>query len=91
MKALLLTRVSAMWALLVGATLLSWELGHGVGFSGASASASVAILVVTFVKLRVVVQEFMEIRHAPRGLRWAFDGWIVLACALLVGLFLRSA
>lgn len=89
MKALLLTRVSAMWALLVGATLLSWELGHGVGFSGAS--ASVAILVVTFVKLRVVVQEFMEIRHAPRGLRWAFDGWIVLACALLVGFFLRSA
>lgn len=89
MSALLLTRVSLIWALLVGATVLSWALGHGVGFTGAA--ASVAILAVTFVKVRFVVQDFMEIRDAPRWMRLGFDGWILLCCALLIGLFLHGS
>lgn len=87
MKDLLLTRTTLIWVLLVGATLVSWELGHGVGFDSAAA-AGAAILVVTFVKVRFVVLDFMEIRGAPRWMRVIAEGWVVLCCALLIGLFL---
>lgn len=89
MKDLLLTRTSAIWALLVGATLLSWELGHGLGFDGAT-TAGAAILVVTFVKARFVVLDFMEVRHAPLWLRLIFEGWAWLACGLLIALWLHT-
>ncbi|TDU28983.1 cytochrome c oxidase subunit IV [Panacagrimonas perspica] len=87
MKALLLTRTTLIWFLLVGATLVSWELGHGVGLDSAAA-AGAAILLVTFVKVRFVVLDFMELRGAPNWMRAIAEGWIVLCCALLIGLFL---
>ncbi len=89
MKALLLSRVTAVWTLLIIATMLSWQLGHGVGFDDAR-WAGAAILVVTFIKVRLVMRDFMEIRHAPRWMRWIGDGWIVLIAVLLVGLFLNT-
>lgn len=89
MKALLLSRITAVWALLVGATMLSWELGHGLGFDSVR-TAGAAILVVTFIKVRLVMLDFMEIRHAPRWMRWVGESWIVLITTLLVVLFLRA-
>ena len=90
MKDLLLSRTSAIWALLVAATLVSWELGHGVGFDDAR-SAGAAILAVTFVKVRFVVLDFMEIRTAPRWMRAVLETWIVLCAALLIVLFLSGS
>lgn len=90
MRALWWSRTTAIWALLVIATLVSWELGHGVGFDDAR-SAGAAILAVTFVKVRFVVLDFMEIRTAPRWLRAILEGWIVLCAAMLIWLFLSSA
>ncbi len=90
MKALLLSRVTAVWGLLIVATMLSWQLGHGVGFDDARL-AGTAILIVTFIKVRFVIRDFMEIGHAPRWMQRIGDGWIVLIMALLVGLFLRAA
>lgn len=90
MKALLLSRVTAVWALLVAATLCSWELGHGVGFETARAAGS-AILVVTFIKVRFVMLDFMEIRHAPRWMRVTGQAWIVLIAAILIGLFITGS
>ncbi len=89
MKALLLSRVTVVWGLLIAATLLSWQLGHGVGFDDARL-AGAAILIVTFIKVRFVIRDFMEIRHAPRWMRRVGDGWILLIVALLVGLFLSA-
>lgn len=90
MKELLWSRTTLIWALLVGATVLSWELGHGVGLDSATAAGS-AILIVTFIKVRFVVLDFMEIRDAPRWMRLVFEAWIPLTCALLVGLFLDGS
>ncbi|HSV71967.1 MAG TPA: cytochrome C oxidase subunit IV family protein [Methylibium sp.] len=89
MKALLLSRVSAVWALLVAATLLSWGLGHGLGRQDAG-WAGVAILLVTFVKVRFVMLEFMELRGAPRWMRCIGEAWIVLVAALLARLFITA-
>lgn len=87
MKEILLSRVTAVWALLIAATMLSWELGHGVGFDDAGA----AILVVTFIKVRFVALEFMEIRVAPRWLRTIAETWIVLTASLLIGLYVSAS
>jgi hypothetical protein len=89
-RALLRSRQTAVWALLVAATLLSFELGHGIGFRSAEA-AGVAILLVTFIKVRFVMRDFMELRHAPRWMRALSDAWCLLICALLIGLFLHGS
>jgi hypothetical protein len=57
-------RITATWMILVMATILSWWLGHGLGVIGRKATA-MTILVITFVKVRFVVMEFMEVRRAP--------------------------
>lgn len=90
MRALLLSRVTAVWAPLVAAPLLSWELGHGLGFNSAR-SAGIAILVVTFIKVRMVMLDFMELRQAPRWMRLAAEAWVLGIAALLVGLFVRGS
>ena len=87
MRSLLLGRTTLIWFLLVAATALSWEMGHGVGFSDIR-HAGVAIIVIAFVKVRFVILEFMEVRHAPVLLRVLTETWSVVVCAILVTLFL---
>jgi len=87
MKALWLSRTTAIWTALVVATLISYELGHGVGLDDVRA-AGAAILLVTFLKVRFVVLDFMEIRHAPLWMRAVYEGWIVVCAAMLIALFL---
>ena len=88
MQSLLISRATAIWALLVGATLLSWEFGHGVGFSDIR-HAGIAILIVAIVKVRFVILDFMEVRHAPVWMRMAGEAYCLVICAVLVTLFLQ--
>jgi len=46
--------------------------------------------VVSFVKVRFVMHEFMELRHAPLFMRLLADGWIIAITAILIGLYLRA-
>jgi hypothetical protein len=87
MQALLQTRVTLVWLLLVGATVLSWEMGHGAGFHELR-YASVAIIIVAFIKVRFVIMEFMEIRTAPLFMRVIAQVWLVAICATLITLYL---
>ena len=87
MRRLLLHRATAVWLLLVGATGLSWEFGHGFGFGSDYRLATLAVIVIAFIKLRVVYLEFMELRHAPAALRWCFEAWSVVVCASLLLLY----
>jgi hypothetical protein len=89
MRNLLRSRITFVWALLVGATLLSWELGHGLGVPDARMAGSL-ILLVTMVKVRFVMLDFMEVRHAPPWMRIGAEAWMVALAALLVALFLRG-
>lgn len=87
---LLPARTVIVWGVLVLATLVSWYLGTDHGFSskdGQSVATSI-VLVVAFVKIRFIASDFMELRHAPAGLRRAFDLWIVAVCLTLVGFYL---
>ena len=72
---------------LVAATGVAWWLGQadrGGGHAGALATAGV--IVVAFIKVWIVGFQFMELRHAPRWLRHAFDGWIFAVCVALVAI-----
>lgn len=77
-----------VWLLLVAATVVSWVFGaeHLLG----ARSASVAVLVLAFVKARLVGRHFMELRSAPVRLRVAFEGWTVIVCSVLIGLYLSE-
>jgi hypothetical protein len=90
MTALIRSRTTVIWLLLVLATALSLGMGHGVGTSDVRI-ASVAIIVVAFVKVRFVVFEFMEIRGAPKWIQQVGDGWILLIATLLIARLLIPA
>ena len=81
------TRITLVWSGLILATGLSWQFGHGFGFGEKVHLATAAILIVTFLKIRFVFLDFMELRRAPFPLRLAFEIWAVLACVLLIGLY----
>ncbi len=90
MTTLLRTRTTLIWFILVAATFLSWEMGHGIGLHDIH-QASAAIIVVAFVKVRFVILDFMEIRHAPIWMRIVGETWCVVVCSVLVVLYLRGA
>lgn len=77
-------RITVIMALLFLATLISWRLGN----DGAAASTRTAalIIVIAAVKIRFVMRDFMEIKHAPCPLKLFCDAWIgaVTAAILLM-------
>ncbi|MCB5945558.1 cytochrome C oxidase subunit IV family protein [Acidocella sp. KAb 2-4] len=79
-------RITVIWLFLVSATLLSFGMGHGLGIRD-HRYASAAILIVAFIKVRFVILDFMELRHAPSVLRIVAELWVVLAATALVTLF----
>ena len=89
MKDLLSSRTTLIWLLLVAATVVSWEIGHGVGFKNTH-YASVAIIIVAFVKVRFVILDFMEIRNAPVTMRIVGETAVIVLCTVLVTLYLRT-
>ena len=87
MRSLILSRVSLVWFVLLGATLISWEVGHGVGVDDLRL-ASVLIIFISLVKVRFVLREFMELWHAPTALKLLGDAWLVALMGLLTVLYL---
>lgn len=80
-------RATAVWIGLVLATLLTFWLGtdHPFATTSVGLAASIAI-VVGIGKAGFIGLEFMELRHAPRGLRAAFLTWCTVVgggCLLL--------
>jgi hypothetical protein len=90
MKSLIFSRVTLVWFLLVAATAVSWEMGHGVGFDDIR-HASMAIIVIAFIKVRYVILDFMEIRHAPIWMRAVGVTWVVVVCSVLLTLYWHGA
>lgn len=80
-------RVAVVWFVLLAATLLSWESARS---AGDYRLASVVVLLIAFLKARLIGLEFMELRTAPRMLRSIFEAWTVVACAALLALYLLS-
>lgn len=87
MKALLRDKTTAIWALLVAATLTSWLVGAGHGIENRQAMTA-AVLFIALMKGRLVGLYFMELRTAPMALRFLFEAWVVVTYGVVIGIYL---
>lgn len=69
------------WLVLLVATGATWRLGD-VGAAGAG--AILAMLAIVFIKGRLVILDFMELRGAPLMWRLLLEGWLVLVSSLIL-------
>jgi hypothetical protein len=71
-------RLVAVWTFLVVATLISVFLFETFRFSNAIHSVGLVVIAVAFAKVRFIVLDFMELRHAPRGMRLSVEAWVAI-------------
>jgi len=91
MISLLRTPITLVWAVLVLATGLSWFLGIEEGLApDRQQAASVAILLIAFVKVRFIGLYFMELREAPVAMRGVIELYCAGVAALTIGLYLAA-
>ena len=75
-----------VWAALVLAACAStWVLSKN---SVTPVVATVAIMLIAAVKVRLVIGYFMEVRRAPLALRFICDGWLLAVAALIMAVYL---
>jgi caa(3)-type oxidase subunit IV len=89
MRSLVSQRVVPVWLGLMLVTCVSWWLGTNHGTSDHKL-ATVVIMVVAFTKVRFVGMYFMELRQAPLALKLIFQGWCVVVCGVVLGLYLAA-
>lgn len=81
MRTFFLNPANRDWLVLLVATGATWWLGE-VGAAGSG--AILAMLVIAFIKGRLVILDFMELRGAPLIWRLLLEGWIVLVGGLIL-------
>ncbi|MCL2523374.1 MAG: cytochrome C oxidase subunit IV family protein [Betaproteobacteria bacterium] len=69
------------WLVLIVATGITWYLGE-IGAYGTA--AIVAMLVIAFIKGRLVILDFMELRTAPWLWRILLEGWLIVVGGLIL-------
>lgn len=79
-----------VWLILSAITVISWWLapGHSGGHAVASVPVTVAVVLFGFIKGRMIIQYFMEVRTAPRWLKVATDTWLVVLWAAILAIYL---
>lgn len=77
-----------VWLVLTGVTLVSWALSfHPADQASPSMVGGVFMIALAFVKVRLVIFNFMEINHAPLALQLICDAWGIIACLSIIGLY----
>jgi len=91
MIALFRSRLTAIWLVLVAATCLSWGVAQGFATAANLHLITAGAMVIAFVKARLILLDFMELRRAPLPLRVFAEVWAVLVCAAILVMYFRSA
>lgn len=72
----------AVWLVLMVLSVANFLVGEDLGLHG---HTEIAILMaIAFVKARLIIRHFMEVKEAPLPLRIVFDIWCILAPVALV-------
>ena len=71
-------KITHAWVVLSAITVVSWWLApdHTTGVATPSTSISLVVIALGFIKSRMIIRYFMEVRTAPRWLKLATDGWL---------------
>jgi len=84
-------RLSVAWVVVVTITLIYLVIDGSVDDSDvmrASTVASVAAIGLALVKVRIVMRELMDVRHAPKILRTVTDALVLTMGVFLLGTYL---
>ncbi len=79
-------RVTAIWLMLIAATLISWTMGQG-DWLGSVRRTSIAIILIAFLKIRYVILDFMHLRGAPLIMRIIAECWVVVVCTTIIAFY----
>lgn len=82
--------ITYVWLALSVLTVLSWWIGPVRAGHSPQPSVPITLIVLALgmVKCRLVFRYFMELRHAPRWLRLATDGWLVALWGAVLVIYL---
>jgi Prokaryotic Cytochrome C oxidase subunit IV len=86
-------RPIVVWLALSAITILQLGVGsidRQAALARDSAIAAGAVLI-ALIKVRIIIREFMEVRHAPVLLGRLTDLWVALTGAILLGGYLAGA
>lgn len=84
MPGLLRNPLYRTWLLLILASAATFGL-RADGFVGLAAGA--ATLVIAYLKQRLVILDFMELRHAPLVWRLALEGWLLVVSLIMLAVY----
>ena len=80
-------RLIAVWLALSAITLAQLSIGSMDGQAALAPNAAITAgaIAIALVKVRIILREFMEVRHAPVLLGRLTDLWVVLTGVTLLG------
>ena len=84
-------RLAGAWIVVVVVTLIYLVIDRSAdddGVLGASSVASVAAIALALAKIRIIMREFMDVRHAPRVLRTMTDVLVAVMAVTMIGTYL---
>ncbi|WP_395397824.1 cytochrome C oxidase subunit IV family protein [Novosphingobium sp. BL-8A] len=83
-------RLLLCWFVLTAITLLAWWIGahHGKGPLKPDAAVAFGVMAIALIKVRVILREFMDVRHASARLRWITDSWLISFAAMMAAAYL---
>ena len=87
MNTLLRDSVTWVWLLLLLITAGSWAVGSHVWLASNHLLAVGTILLFTGIKMHLVIQHFMEVKHAPSWLKLFCSGWLAVLFFSLLWLY----
>lgn len=82
--------INRTWIVLCAITIGSWWLapGHAGDSAAADVAITVTVIVLGFIKGRLIIRNFMEVRSAPRWLQVATDTWLLVLWAAILVIYL---
>ena len=72
------------WIVLLVATAITWWLGERGTAGKAGSTAVFTMLGLAFIKGRLVIHDFMELRHAPTMWKILLLGWLAFVLGMIV-------
>ena len=86
-------RPIVVWGVLAAVTILQLGLASIGGRAATAGKSGIAAgaIAIALIKVRIIIREFMEVRHAPVLLGRLTDLWVVLTGALLLGGYLAGS
>ena len=77
-------RLTMVWMGLVVITTISWLTGSSGSLMQVNALVTMIVLIISALKARFILREFMEVNRASRTLKLISDVWVLFTFLLLV-------